>query len=136
MFIAPIFREWIAKKKKKKKRLGRNIKDKCSPQINVPLLIFKTNHYDIKGFNRRITQVDTRSMFHWQFLITYIFFVSLKFRACYITGQCGEFTVKNATLYLLILSWYFLLFFFKKLVLLSFSFLLLIKCGISNQKPE
>ena len=28
-------------------------------------------------------------VFYWQFLITYIFLVSLKFRACYITGQLG-----------------------------------------------
>ena len=33
------------------------------------------------------------------------FSVSLKFRACYITGQWGEFTVKNASLYWDILSW-------------------------------
>ena len=28
-------------------------------------------------------------MFYWKFRITYIFSVSLKFRACYITGQLG-----------------------------------------------
>ena len=33
-------------------------------------------------------------MFHWQFLITYISSVSLKFQACYITGQWGQFKVK------------------------------------------
>ena len=38
------------------------------------------------------------NVFHKQFLITCVFSVSLKFRACYITGQWGEFTVKNATL--------------------------------------
>ena len=46
------------------------------------------------------------SVFHWQLLITYIFSVSLKFQACYITGQWGEFTVKNATFYLDKLSWH------------------------------
>ena len=43
---------------------------------------------------------------HWQFLITYTFSVSLKFLACYITGQWGELIVKNATLCLHILSWH------------------------------
>ena len=37
-----------------------------------------------------------QSLFHWQFLITYTFSVSLKFRVCYIIGQLGKFTVKNA----------------------------------------
>ena len=37
--------------------------------------------------------------------------VSPKFPACYSTGQWGEFTVKNTTLNLHILSWNFLLFF-------------------------
>ena len=36
--------------------------------------------------------------------------VSLKFRAYYITGKCGEFTVKNATLYLYIIPWHFFCF--------------------------
>ena len=44
------------------------------------------------------------SVFHWQFLIPYIFSVFLKFRACYIRSQQGELTIKNATLYLHILS--------------------------------
>ena len=35
---------------------------------------------------------------------TNIFSVSLKFWGCYIIGQWSEFTVKNATLYLRILS--------------------------------
>ena len=53
-------------------------------------------------------------VFHWQFLITYIFSLSLKFRTFYITGQWGDFTVKNATLYLHILYWHFWLFFHLK----------------------
>ena len=39
----------------------------------------------------------TKSVFYWQFLINYIFSVSLKFRAYYITGQWGKFRVMNAT---------------------------------------
>ena len=34
-----------------------------------------------------------KSVFHWQFLITSIFSVSLKFRVCYIKGQWGAFFV-------------------------------------------
>ena len=52
-------------------------------------------------------------MFHWQFLISYIFSLSLKFQTCYITGQWGEFTVKiRMLLYtdIYILSWHFYLF--------------------------
>ena len=49
-------------------------------------------------------------VFCWQFLITYIFSVSLKFQACYFMGQWGELTVKNTTLYLNILSWHFFCF--------------------------
>ena len=48
-----------------------------------------------------------RSLFQWQFLIIYIFSVSLKFWACCIKHQWGEFTVKNPTLHLHILSWHF-----------------------------
>ena len=73
---------------------------------------------------------DLGSVFQCQSLITYNFSVFLKFRACYITGQWGEFTASNATLYLHMLSWYFFfvcffvcLFFIKKLVFLSFLFL-------------
>ena len=63
------------------------------------------------------------SVFHWQFLITYIFSGFLTFWACYIKGQWSEFKVKNVTLNLHITFWRFLLFFIKKFVLLSFSFL-------------
>ena len=63
------------------------------------------------------------SVFHWQFLITYIFSVSPKFRACYITGQWGEFTVKNATLYLNILSWHFFAIFHQNICVFIKSFL-------------
>ena len=55
-----------------------------------------------------------RNVFHWQFLATYIFYVSLKFRACYITGQWDEFTLKNASLYLHVLSCFFFCCFLSK----------------------
>ena len=44
---------------------------------------------------------------------------------CYMTGQWREFTIKNAILYLCILSWSFLLFSIKKFVFLSLSFIFL-----------
>ena len=54
-------------------------------------------------------------MFHWQFLIIYIFSVSPNFRTCYIMVQWDEFTVKYAALCLQILSWhFFVLFFYQK----------------------
>ena len=68
------------------------------------------------------------SVLHWQFLVTYIFSLSLKFGACYITSQWGELRVKNAILSLQVLFLVFwLLFFIKEFVFLSFSFLFLIK---------
>ena len=48
------------------------------------------------------------------------FSVSLKFRACYITGQWGEFTVKNASLYWDILSWGSFYCFHQKIVFIIF----------------
>ena len=60
----------------------------------------------------------------------YIFSVSLKFGACYITSQWVKFTVKNAIICLHIFFWYFLLFFIIKFVFLSFLFLFLIKSQI------
>ena len=44
----------------------------------------------------------------------YIISIYLKFRACYITGQWGEFTVKNVTSYLHTLSWHFIVIFHLK----------------------
>ena len=41
----------------------------------------------------------SQSVFHWQFLFTYIFFASLKFGACYITGKWGKFRVQNVTFF-------------------------------------
>ena len=49
-------------------------------------------------------------------------------------GSVGKFTVNNATLYLKTLSWHFLLFFIKKFVFLSFSFLFLMKYQIFRNR--
>ena len=61
--------------------------------------------------------------------------------ACYITGQWGEFSVKNATLYLHILFWYFVVFAQQKNI-----FIIFISCFdevsnfrnrmLTNQKPK
>ena len=45
----------------------------------------------------------------------YIFSISLKFGACFITGQWGKFRVKNATICLHILFWYFFVVFHHKI---------------------
>ena len=84
----------------------------------------------------------SKSVFHWQLFITYIFSVSLKFQACYITGQWGEFTVKNATLHVLILFWHFFLFLIKKLCFFRFHFFFFDEVSnfrhriLTNQKPK
>ena len=52
---------------------------------------------------------------------------------CYMTGQWSEFTIKNAILYLCILSWRFLLFSFKKFVFLSLPFIFLWSIEFSQQ---
>ena len=81
------------------------------------------------------------SEFHWQCLITYIFSVSLKFGACYITGQLDKFRVKNASLRLHTF-WLFFLFFIKKtcvfIIFISFFDEVLNFCNriFTNQKPE
>ena len=59
-----------------------------------------------------------------QFLITYILSVSLKFWACYITGQSDEFAVKNGSIYLHILSSHFFVALITNFVFLSFLFLI------------
>ena len=64
------------------------------------------------------------SVIHWQVLITYIFSVFLKFWTCYITVQWRDFTGNNATLYLHILSWRFLMFFIEKFVFIFIYFLM------------
>ena len=64
------------------------------------------------------------SIFHWQFLITYIFTAPQKFGECYITGQWGEFRVNNATLCLHFLFWYcFCCFSSRNLCFYNFHFI-------------
>ena len=62
------------------------------------------------------------TVFHRQFLISYIFSASLRFGASHITRQWGELRIKNATLHFHILFWDIFLFFIIKFVLLLFSF--------------
>ena len=72
----------------------------------------------------------------------YISSVSLKFRACYITGQWGEFRVKNATICLHILFWYFFVVFHHKIcvfiIFISFFDKVSNFCNriLTNQKRE
>ena len=64
------------------------------------------------------------SVFHWQFLITYTFSVSLKFGACYITDQWGQ--VQSKECYFMctyIFLAFFCCVFIKKLVFLACLFL-------------
>ena len=73
----------------------------------------------------RMSRNTVTGVFHWEFLIIYIFSMSLKF-------QWGEFTVKNITFCLHILSWYFVVVVFhQQNMFLSFSFLFLMKHRIS-----
>ena len=53
----------------------------------------------------------------------HIFSVSVKFGACYITGQWGEFKVKIATICLHKLFWYFFVVFHHKIFIKFLSFL-------------
>ena len=64
------------------------------------------------------TELKYWSVLLWQFLITYIFSVSLTFWACYITGQWGEFRV---TIHILFLA-FFYCFHQKNCVLIKFFF--------------
>ena len=78
----------------------------CFPScgvINFEInLIFgiKLFFYMAKKSRQKIKYLENKNR------ITYIFSISLKLWACYITGQWGEFIVENATLYLHILSWH------------------------------
>ena len=79
----------------------------------------------------------SQSVFHRQFLFTYIFFTSLKFGACYITHQWGKFRVKNATLCFHILLWHFFVAFYK-IIFIYFSDEVSNFCDkiLTNLKPE
>ena len=59
-----------------------------------------------------------KSGFHWQFFITHIFNVFLKFEACYITIRWGEFRIKNAIYLFHVLFWYF----FGVILIIKFVF--------------
>ena len=85
--------------------------------------------------------LNIRSVFHWNFLITYIFSVSLKFQACYITVQCSEFT-KECYLTFTFTFWVFFCCFSSK-NLCFYHFYFFFWCNIefpykilTNQKPE
>ena len=86
--------------------------------------------------------VLSQSVFHWQFLFTYIFFASLKFGVCYITGRWDKFRVKNATLCLHKRLWHFFVVFHKKIcvfiIFISFSNAVSNFCNkiLTNLKPE
>ena len=78
----------------------------------------------VNDFSLFPANIHLLSVLHWQFLITYTFSVSLKFRCKhYITGQWGEFTVKNATFYLNIYYWHFIVVFHEKICVYTISFL-------------
>ena len=53
-------------------------------------------------------------MFHRQFLINYVFYVSLKLAAGYIKCQWGKLIINNVTLCLHVLFWHFLFVFHQK----------------------
>ena len=90
----------------------------------------------LSGVNKK------QSVFHWQFLITYIFPVSLKSGACFITGHWGKFWVKNTILCLHIIFWHFFLFCFSSKVFFLIFISFLDKVSnfrnriLTNQKPE
>ena len=81
---------------------------------NVELITLNSNINLACCIYKDVKIIRTKDCVPLTILITYIFSASLKFRACYITGQWDELTVNNATLNLHMLSLYFLLFFIKK----------------------
>ena len=84
-----------------------------------------------------LVYIRTTSVFVWR---NDIFFVSVKSRGYYITDQCGEFIKKRYLMHLCFFFDIFLLFFIRKLVFLSFSFLFFGKVSnfrnriLNNQK--
>ena len=74
--------------------------------------------------------------------LTYIFSVSLKFGACYITGQWGQFRVNNATSYFRIFFGIFVVVFHQKvcafIIFISFFDEIANFCYriLTKQKPE
>ena len=95
---------------------------KVSCDFMKPLAI---SHHPVKfGVHMHCDRGDIRSLI-WQVTIRYyecvrltkwpqyIFSVSLKFGVCYITGQLGEFRVKNAIICFHTFFWYFFVLFFS-----------------------
>lgn len=65
------------------------------------------------------------SVFHGQFLISYILFLYLNFEVCYITCDYGDLRIRNTTLCFYILFWHFFVFCYEiYLFIISFSFLI------------
>ena len=71
-------------------------------------------------------------VFHWQLLITYTFYVSLKFRACLHHASVGPIHSKECCISFTytFLAFFFLFLLLKKFMFLSFSFFILIKYRI------
>ena len=92
-------------------------------KVRVLLKVINSKLNLIHGSIRKRTRNRQKSVFHRKFLIIYIVSVSLRFGACYITSQWGDFRIKHAPLCFHILFGIFLLFFDIEFVLLSFSFL-------------
>ena len=80
--------------------------------------------------SEKYCRVLPERVFHWQFLITHIFFVSLRFGANYIMG---EFKVKNAIFVYTYFFGIFLLFFIKKDIFYHFQFFFLWSIKFSQQ---
>ena len=65
-----------------------------------------------------LSQNQLSQIMTWKRFLTDIYFsTSLKFGACYITGQWGKFKIKNATLYCHLLFWHFDVVFHQKICL-------------------
>ena len=85
---------------------------------------FVTNHISNHIIKRLLIHYIfcLKSVFHWQYLMVYIFSISLTFGTCCIMSQWDDFIVKNAALSLHILSRHFFFVFHQKSCVLSFSF--------------
>ena len=71
----------------------------------------------------------TKNVFHWRFLITYIFSSYLRIaasRACYIPGQWSDLTIKNTTLLIFTFLAFFYLFFIKKIFIIFHVFIIFV----------
>ena len=81
---------------------------------NCLLFLFSTLvRTHVEKYKSIVWFFNLKRVLNWQF-VTYIFSVSLKFRASYITGWWGELREKNVTLCVHILSWHFVVVFYQK----------------------